>query len=231
MSAIENLLTDLNDDVWKEAHSISNSDQHRWKQREWWHNRYYLEHADAGSQVLTTVDGHREIPYERKLFFPSTGRFSLDDQPVAYFSDDLGTNCCETIDQFRNTQGLSWDELSRYLRGEFNPGMTAYGYPLNFEIDSTAALLDLSEPWRPPLTEIESQYHKSSGESFWESVVMSRDASSYDAARAVAEAANNRGFDGLVYKSVRAPQDMNMSDANLVMFNEDKVRPWHTWRR
>jgi hypothetical protein len=104
-----------------------------WFQRKWWHDKYYRNNPpNDGFAVQVPRIGKAEVPYNRQIFYPSpNSRFSLGSKlQVAYFSNDFVINCCETIEQFSSKDNLSWQELSCYLTGEFDPTPGWYGFPL-----------------------------------------------------------------------------------------------------
>lgn len=196
----------------------------KWHQYEWWHNRYYKENPpNDGFSPQINRFGNYEIPYKRQFFYPSPqSRFSLGPDPVAYFSSDFSINCCETIEQFYNNSNLTWEELKAYFRGEGNPTPGWVGYPINIHISADTLLLDLSNGTAPFLTTIAG---KGGRDSFEKIIKLFRCRHDKDklATQVISTEAHKRGFDAIIYPSVRAPKDVVLPDWNLVMFNPDKI--------
>jgi hypothetical protein len=192
----------------------------RWHELLWWNNKYYrVNDPNDGRMVQVPRKGNPEAPYHRELFYPSPhSRFSLGiETGVAYFSNDLAVNCCETIEQFSENPELSLEDLLQYGGGNPTPGW--YGYPLNFHLSSSAVVLDLSSNdslfFRLIDSSIAGDVRK---------VIETRNLDAKRSTQLIAQAAASVGFDGIVYTSVRAPIDVVMPDSNLVMFNKAKIQ-------
>lgn len=225
-SAIAVALERITSDNWSFLRSVSSRDR-RWLQVEWWHNKYYRENPpNDGFAVQRTRRGEPEVPYERKLLYPSeSSRFSLASEgPVAYFSNDFAVNCCETIEQFADDQSLSFQELSRYLRGHGNPTPGWYGYPLNFHLVPSAQILDLSVPGAPFFRIVAGCAEPAIATAVFNTIT-SRDPEDKRATQHISIEARRFGFDGLIYRSVRAPVDIVLPDRNLVVFTAEGVLP------
>ncbi len=197
-----------------------------WLQLEWWHNKYYRDNPpNDGLKIQIPRLGNPEVPYRRHIFYPSAhSRFSLGaDNSVAYFSNDFAVNCCETIEQFSSNKGLSWLELSRYLGGEGNPTPGWYGYPLNYHLLDDALILDLSRKGGPLLSNIANKLGQKAVQFLYQ-LFVSRSLHRKISTQIVAIEARKKGFDGIVYESVRAPVDVVWPSRNLVMLNPNKIR-------
>jgi hypothetical protein len=197
-----------------------------WHRREWWHNKYYRSNPPNDGDLLQRPRiGKPEVPNLRNLFYPSpNSRFSLGSElPVAYFSNDFGANCCETIEQFSTISNLSFKELSEYLGGKGNPTPDWCGYPLNFHLVSDSLVLDVSINENQFMTVLCNAGGVKS-DKIWQ-CLQSRDPEEKKETQLISIKAEQMGFDGIVYPSVRVPVDVSMPKLNLVVFNPDKVRP------
>lgn len=213
-------LSQLSRDAWRNLFVTSASDT-RWRKLIWWHNKYYeVNYPNDGFEIQKPKKGSPEVPYKRALFYPSpTSRFSLGDEiSVAYFSNDLAVNFCETIEPFYENPNLTLEVLVEYGGG--NPTPEWYGYPLNFHLTSDAVVLDLSSDRALFFDSVNPK----NAFGIW-SVISSRAYDSKRITQKIANAAAIAGFDGIAYRSVRAPVDTVMPETNLVMFNRSAIQP------
>lgn len=197
-----------------------------WHKREWWHNKYYRDNPpNDGDALQQPRKGNPEVPHLRELFYPSpASRFSLGSkQPVAYFSNDFGINCCETIEQFSANPNLPFKELSEYLSGKGNPTPGWCGHPINYHLVSDTYILDVSANANQFLLALCRAGEVASDE-VWK-CFQSRDEEEKKITQLVSIEAKRMGFDGILFASVRAPVDVSMPSKNLVMFKPDKIRP------
>jgi len=180
---------------------------------EWWNGKYYkLTDNNDGDVLHETLDGKKEIPNRRDVFVISKGRFSLKDEPVAYFASELSVAIIETTDEFRDNDELSYKEhLSRYFQGIDNPTPDKYGYPLRFMLDEKAIVLDLSHPDR--------LFFKLLGGLALYTKVTSREKSCYPICNKISALAYQYGFDGIAYRSARTLVDASTDYTCLVLFN------------
>jgi hypothetical protein len=218
-------LSSLDADDWDNIKKRSKS-KILWLQLEWWQNKYYRDNPpNDGSKIQIPRLGNPEVPYRRQIFYPSIhSRFSLGAKvPVAYFSSDFVVNCCETIEQFSAARALSWNELSPFLAGESNPTPGWYGYPLNYHLLDDSLILDLSQKNGGFLSRIQHKLGQDTVMFLWQ-LFRSRSKQRKSSTQIVAVEAHRRGFDGIVYASVRAPIDVVLPTWNLVMLNPNKVR-------
>lgn len=231
---IESSLEKTPPEVWNGAKRQSNESKYR--KREWWHNKYYKRRSpDEANNGFTEQEdewGNIEIPYKREIFYPSpNGRFSLGKgKPVAYFSADFATNCCETVFQFRTNSKLSWDrDLSEYLAGKSDPHPEWTGYPRNYRITDDSQILDISKKSNALLNYLHSctQPHRLD---IFDEVIINRDPTTYPITQKIAIVSKANGFDGIIFKSVRVPKDIILPSKNLVMFNPTKITRWKSNR-
>ena len=211
---------------WLHLRDAAGTDR-RWHAREWWHNKYYRDNPpNDGFAVQRRPKGEPEIPYERQLFYPSEcSRFSLGSEgPIAYFSNDFATNCCETIEQFALDESLFFHDLSLYLRGYGNPTPGQYGYPMNFHLIPNALVLDVSTPGASFFRLLGKRAEPVIATSIFDAIT-SREPADKRATRRISIGARHFGFDGLVYQSVRVPVDVILPDQNLVVFTPEAVSP------
>lgn len=220
VTSLEEIMSGLTQDAWDRLRCLSRQ-QNGWVHGyEWWHNKYYRENLlSDGFQLRQGTHGEFEVPYRRKLFYPSPqSRFALGDLPVAYFSCDSGTNCCETIKQFRQDEDLSWSTISAYLQGHGNPTPGWKGYPISICVRNDALILDVSNLSNPFFAAIAALSDDTP--SLVMNIFLSREPSDQRHTQSVSLTAYRNGFDGIVYRSVRAPDDVVLPDENLVMFRE-----------
>jgi len=224
-ATIASRISSLTTEDWQWIESQSRS-KILWLQLQWWQKKYYRDNPPNNrSKIQVPRKGSPEVPYERQIFYPSQhSRFSLGlYPPVAYFSSDFGVNCCETIEQFSSNEALSWDGLSQYLGGEGNPTPGWYGYPLHYHLADDSLILDLSRRQTPLLDRVREKFGQDGLEALWKSLRSRTDEEKKDT-QLVAIEVRWRGYDGIIYASVRTPIDVGMPDRNLVMFSPDKVR-------
>lgn len=211
---------------WSVLRTESSTDR-RWQRLEWWHNKYYRDNPpNDGFARQRPRKGEPEVPYGRRLFYGSeSSRFSLGAEgPVAFFSNDFAVNCCETIEQFSDDQSLSFQDLSRFLRGHRNPTPGWYGYPLNFHLVPSALILDVSVQGAPFFRMIERCAGSTLAAAVF-STITSREPDDKRKTQGISLESRRSGFDGLVYRSVRAPADIVLPDRNLVVFTAEAVVP------
>ena len=197
-----------------------------WLQYGWWQIKYYWNKPpNHGFEIQVPVKGSPEVPYKREIFYPSPqSRFNLGPYlPVAYFSNDIVVNCCETIEEFYSNEDLLSKDLSPFLEGKVNPTPGWFGYPLKYHLVDDSHILDLSQRSVPLLTRIQETFGQDRVEDLWR-VFQSRLGEEKRSTKLVAIEAHRRGYDGIVYASVRPPKDAWMPDRNLVMFSPQKVR-------
>jgi hypothetical protein len=223
VASLQEIISGLTPDAWARLRCLS-PEQNGWVHRyEWHHNKYYREDPlSDGFQLRQGRRGEIEIPYQRKLFYPSPqSRFALGDLPVAYFSCDFATNCCETIEQFSQEVDLSWSTISAYLQGNDNPTPGWKGYPISIHVKDEALILDASNLNNPFFPELAALVDGTP--SLVMNIFSGRDPSDRLHTQSVSLAAYRNGFDGIVYTSVRAPADVVLPDVNLVMFREHLI--------
>ncbi len=198
--------------------------------QDWWHQKFYQRQTEkyenngfTEKNFRVENDIKREIPYARDLFYPTNGRFSLSGHPIAYFSDWL-TGTCEKLPFFREKLELSSADLEQYMKANFDPdldGNKLCGYPRVYCLNYNVKILDASGPSVPLfrlLTDL-----KIVTDVFYSEMVLSRDKYVYSVTQAIASFANENGFHGILYRSVRIPRDWYyVGGDNLVLF-ADKI--------
>jgi hypothetical protein len=132
IESIERTLAAVPNELWTNIRELSRPISAKLRKFGWINNKYYKRSLDDESGCIEQVtrDGQREIPYKRELFRIGSARFAIPDHPIAYFSNDFAINCCETIDEFRGDENLSWDKLATYFNGVTNPTARWKGYPM-----------------------------------------------------------------------------------------------------
>lgn len=215
---IERILLTVSEGQWEAF--VQKGKSTEWHEKEWWNNKYYKKFDDWDpSKERFDTWGNREIPIKRKIFYPRpNSRFGCKNQPIAYFSQDFAINCSETIKDFRDNEALSWEnDLKPYLEGELNPTSSSLltGVPLSFRLKIEAVILDLTCKKHDLI-----QIFQKINPDFLNSILLSRNENVYFITQTIALVAWKNGFDGILFKSARAPSDIKLPDANLVMFNE-----------
>ena len=226
MGELAEIIQEVPDQLWEKIRKSSAKSLSKLAGFEWWNNKYYQQNPpNDGFQEQTDSCGRREIPYERELFHPSPlGRFSLSDsKPVAYFSSDFGTNCCETIEELRENENLSGADLLGYLQGQSKLLDGLYGYPISVHIAEDTPVLDMRRPSPEFLSFIVQHGPWISEDDFVEQVLRSWDSRMRRKTQAIAKAAVKQGFAGVLYASVRLPKNLITPDWNLVVFRPECV--------
>jgi hypothetical protein len=133
-------------------------------------------------------------------------------------------NYCETIRPFSENEGLTHKEnLSPFLEGKSNPTPGLHGYMLCYHLTDDSLILNLFFGHAPLQTRVGEKFGKEGIEVLWKTIT-SRKVEERKATQVIAVEARRRGFDGIFYRSVRAPKDVNYSEENLVVFSPDKLR-------
>lgn len=222
MNKIQSILESIPSNIWDEVkyESFKNNILNKLG---WWHHKYYFESKNNDGHQLQKFKSNlgirEEVPYERELFYNSNGRFSLINQPISYFSNDFSTSCCETIEEFRVNNNLSYEkDLKPYFQGSKNPTPGFICYPINIKINSDALIFDISKSSNEIIKII-----KDGIDNLENKVLLSRTDSAYESTITISEMVFAKGFDGIVFKSVRIENDWNHPDKNLVLFNKSKM--------
>ena|ERR1043166_1696921 len=226
MADLAEIVEEVPEQLWEKIRKSSAKSVSKVVGFEWWNNKYYHQNSpNDGFQEQTDSGGRREIPYERDLFHPSPlGRFSLgDSKPVAYFSSDFGTNCCETIAELRENKDLSGADLLGYLQGQSKLLDGLYDYPISVHIAEGSPVLDMHRPSHEFLSFIVQRGPWMSEGDFVAQVLRSWEPGMRRKTQAIAKAAAKQGFAGLLYASVRLPNNLITPDRNLVVFRAECV--------
>ena len=223
---LASILQRIDQEFW-ENYLKESSQRNKWIiDREWWHNKLYeYNYPNRGYEEQTVHKSiHREIPWSRDLFFPSPkGRFSLGNQPVAYFSQDFLVTCCEVIEQFRENEILQFSDIEAYLQGDIHLEGNWYGYPQAVRIDSEAVFADMTSEGNPLIHEIITTGSIESESNFFESTIRSWNLEKRRETQAISCMLRKKGFSGVVFKSVRSPSDVVLPEKNLVIFSPKLV--------
>jgi hypothetical protein len=215
------VIGDIN--LWEKLKETSLNNK-KYSMYDWHHHKYYKVSKDNDGFKMQEfkVKGKilSEIPYEREFFNFSSGRFSLKKNPVAYFSNDYATACCETIDLFRMDDNLTFvHDLKPYFEGKTNPTPGLMGYPMSVKIKADSLILDLTISSNTLINHINSNFSSD----FFDKIIISRSPESYTYSRIISELSFSNGFDGIIFKSVRVESDWKHPDKNLVLFNKNKI--------
>ncbi len=220
-------MSNISQGEWAEIKRLSRPISSKLSGMGWWNNKPYKKNQDENENYCFKEQiskwGEKEIPYNREIFKPTKTRFGLSEHAVAYFSNDFALNCCEVIDQFRNSEDLPWSELKKYLNGKTNPTPDLMWCPITVKIAHDALILDLMDA---SLSFLEISAKKGGWKSkseLMEEVILRRDPSVYRETHEISKAAFANGFHGICYQSVRSPSDINLPDRNLVIFDKSII--------
>ncbi len=242
MTTLADVLNAIPDSFWEalKDDALKENSERKIYEIEWWNNKHYLPNPpnDGYNDQIICINyaastGRKvESPYKRKLFYPCDGRFSLADvNPVAYFCRDFHTVLCETVPELRYNPKLKFCDIQDYLKD--NEIRNERGFPLTYKISDDACILDIENRQRDCLfDEIVKRGRElwKDKQTFIDSIILNKEKnkkeSVYMATQALAKMVHSKGFDGLVYQSVRRPIDRNTDPYNLVMFeNEELIIP------
>jgi hypothetical protein len=180
---------------WWELLELSKSHEFSYKHH-WWHARYREEDA----------------PFARL----SNGRFALGDHPVSYWAGDYELARVEATEELREDSNLTFHKTLIHVSA-------AKLYSLCYCLKKGTPLLDLTEAGGPFLLKIE-ELHICSSPVFVKKVLEERRRRVYPITQAIAEAAFDHGFGGIVWRSVRSPIDVILgTDTCLVLFDEGSL--------
>jgi hypothetical protein len=220
-------MSTISQDEWAEIKRLSRPISSKLSGTGWWNNKPYKNNQDqnenGGCKEQISKWGEREIPYNREIFKPSRTRFGLGETSLAYFSNDYALNCCEVIDQFRNSEDLPWSELKKFLNGRTNPTPDLMWYPVSVKIFRDALILELMDDSLPFLEIFARKGGWASKSELSREVILRRDPSVYGETQEISKAALANGFPGICYQSVRSPSDINLPDRNLVVFDKSII--------
>jgi len=200
---------------------------------EWCHLKFYEKSQDNNGlqpQTLKLKNGRyaKEIPYERNLYYPSSGRFGFgkeSEKNVIYLAGSWLTATCETMPSFRKNPNISDEDMVNYMHGELIANPNIFGYPINLYLLKEIVLLNVENPNSPFFEFIKKYNLWESGYSFYHQIVLSRDSKIYPITHAIAEVAYAHGFDGIKFKSVRKPPNSTFRDSEvcIALYKPDSV--------
>lgn len=225
MKSFKLALNSFSKTEWSDIRRLSQSVSSKLSKMGWWNNKYYEknENGKDGCKEHKTNWGTSEIPYNREIFKKSNSRFGLGDHPVAYFSNDYASNCCEMIEQLRECENLKWDKLTEYLDGKTNPSPCLIWYPISVTISDDALILDLMNNTINFLGLLADKSNWGSKVDLMEEIILNRDPLIYGETQEISKAAWENGFQGVCYQSVRTPINVVLPDRNLVVFDKSIV--------
>jgi|GEM_PF-3529322 len=210
--------------IWKKIYSKCQKESKNWSEFGWHNIKYYKNvPPNMGTQLQKDNRDLLEIPYERKVFYPRPlFRFSLGEEyPVAYFASEFIVALAETIPQFRSDEKLRYEkQMNQYLADKLNAHPDQYGFPLSFKINKDAVILNLSKANNILFTNIENIESWNWGKGYLFDIISSRDKDVYPLTIEIAKAAFSKGFDGIIFNSVRKPNDIMVSSYIAVLFKK-----------
>jgi len=190
--------------------------------REWWNVKFYPGGEGVGDIPRINKHGSDEIPYGRRMAYPSKGRFAPGQKDVSWWARDHGVATCETNPKFRADPPKDGAEYFRRLTALPAEPISQYGYPEPRKILTPARFLDLTRFDQGFLFACEKNGIFSSGSDLF-SFLKSRGDGAYPASWAIADAAMRHGFKGVIYCSSWAPA--GMFDHLLASF-DDSLMVW-----
>jgi hypothetical protein len=212
---------------WNRLKKISQDYKKDYFDYDWWHLKYYLKTADKNGLTFHYDEkGNKEIPYKREVFHRSEGRFSLLNEPVAYFASSWDVATIETDRYFRYLDPFNYEtDFWPVVEGKKKHQVTnLFGYPIAYKILRDTLLLDLTDPSYPFYDFILKAKLIESVNDFYEIILLSREGKKvYPVTREIAQACYEKGFQGICYESVRKPCDVNVIGECLVMYDKARV--------
>lgn len=218
---LNKILKKMPDSLIEEEKILSENDKY-WISIEWWNIKHYQfnKNNNCGFEKQEGKRGEHEMPYERNLFYPDDKRFSLKNNPVAYFASSVVICYCETIPELRNNDNLTWkDNVCPYLNNQKKYNEKYFGYSIPFFLKQDVVLINLSSK-NSMINFIEENGIKD----FYKNIILSRNAETYSVTQILAKYAYDKKIDGIIYKSVRSPNDMNIINDNLVLFRNKLIK-------
>lgn len=210
--------------IWKNIYSKCQKESKNWSEFGWHNIKYYKNvPPNMGTQLQKDDRNLLEIPYDRKVFYPRPlFRFSLGEEyPVAYFASEFIVALAETIPIFRSDEKLSYEkQMNHYLVGKLNARPDQYGFPLSFKINTDSVILNLSKANNMLFTYIENIDSWNWRKGYLFDIISSRDKNVYPLTIEIAKAAFSKGFGGIIFNSVRKPNDIMVSPYIAVLFKE-----------
>ncbi len=226
MNSISKILESIDDSFWDKLRQNSLERSKRLAEMTWYHYKIYkrVEPFETKVQqtVMTKFGEVPEIPRERELFYLTNARFSLLHNPVAYFANEHATAWEEVIDGFRYNEFLNYyKDIIPYVNGLFDPTPNDILHFIRVKISKDSIILDLANSSNLLIQYFEENWNGEN--SFYNSIIYTRDEQVYEATQAIAAVANLKGYDGIVFRSVRTESGARHPDLNLVMFSKNKV--------
>jgi RES domain-containing protein len=220
----------LGPSFWRELYDSSAHASKRLRNAEWWHTKLYHNNPpnDGYAEQVVFETSYREVPYERNMFRASrSGRFSLGEAPVAYFSRDHVISCCETFAYFRDNEDLAFSDIVEKFEN-VQPPEDWYGFPLPVRLAKGTVVANLTGRTCRLFVELQRVGLQGDGGDFYNEVVKSWNAEKRKETQAISVALKENGFDGVRFASVRTPNDVMFPDDNLVLYRPETIirDPW-----
>ncbi len=187
----------------------------------WYHSRYYevnpKEPFDYDKPQKIYGREETDIPNNPKLFFPSlNGRFALENKPVSYWAFDFYISKTEITKELHKEEGCSLEEMMKYVKKDAMWALTEKY--LKFD----APILDLRHTNNAFFRLIKKYNIYNSEEIFFKDKIYTKNDSVYPLTQIIAKHAFKNNFQGIVWTSVRDPNDCNYGGAIcMVIFNQD----------
>jgi hypothetical protein len=185
----------------------------------WWHAKYYDIVKDKfNGLTLQRIAGTNiyEIPYKREFFYPSRGRFALQDKGVSYWSNDYETARIEADELLRMDLNMTLEKSIAFISKSFL-------CPLQKYFNRKCLCLDLRREDNPFYKAIERVSGQNDAIALFESIC-SRDESVYPLTQEISRIAFDHKYDGILYRSVRGPMDYAKHTC-CVLFNKFTIEP------
>lgn len=218
-------LNNIPDLIWEEIYCLSQEKSSKWAKFGWCNIKYYkYEPPNLGNKLQLDSRNTLEIPHERNVFYPRPRfRFSLTNQPIAYFASEYVVALAETIHYFRYNDNLSFEKhLEPFLDGKINVDPTRFGYAKFFKISKDAVLLNLTNMNNKLLSVIEEVSHFEITKDKIFRILNSKDERVYPFTQQISQKAHSKNFDGIIFNSVRRPKDISVSPYIAVIFTRSK---------
>ncbi len=178
--------------------------------RQIWRHRWF----DGSVSDISLFDNEEPAEKEKNLFRLSSGRFALENRPVSFWAGDPEIARNEVTNELRRDTNLTFDKMLVYVSSKKLKSTDRY-------LVSGTTVLDLRNADSKFLTIIE-KYEIFQAAKFHSKVLLSRSRCVYPVTHAISEAAVKHGFGAVVWRSVRAPRDINPSpDTCMVVFDKN----------
>jgi len=194
------------EEVWGEMKNFRIM-RYPWSERGWCNNKNY-----------TKKELRERNPYERG-FYNSSGRFSpvvgkTREIDIIYLSEDWKTALTETNSCLKYNHSKSHKKF--LAKGESESDEK--GYPMSYSISDDTLLFGLVSPHSPFNIYLGSENLL---DEFTRKITCKR---SYTFSQEFAVEVFERGFDGILYKSLRERKRVNIPSTNCIIWNKEKIK-------